>query len=92
MKTMPILNIICEGDNCWPDLANHPGLHALMGNNSPPIGMALLPFGTVSGQPTVCIRINLPDGKVVLTETTLALLDQAVSIFHAYLEGKSERG
>jgi hypothetical protein len=89
---VPMLNIVCDGEGCWPDLSDNPGLIALMGPDAPPIGLALLPGGMVSGGASVAFRITLPDGRTVLTETSLALLDQALAIFHASLAGKAERG
>jgi hypothetical protein len=89
---MPRLDIHCDGDNCWPDLRDDPGLIILMGKNAPPIGLALLPHGMVSGRASVMFRITLPDGRTVITETSLALLDQALAIFHASLAGRAERG
>jgi hypothetical protein len=89
---MPSLDIRCDGEGCWPDLRDDPGVIALMGPDAPPIGVALLPGGMTSGRPSVAIRIALPDGRTVLTETSLALLDQAVAIFHASLAGRAERG
>jgi hypothetical protein len=89
---MPRLDVHCDGDACWPDLRDDPGLIDLMGEGAPPIGLALLPGGMASGRASVAIRIDLPDGRTVLTETSLALLDQAVAIFHASLTGRAERG
>jgi hypothetical protein len=89
---MPVLDVRCDGDACWPDLRDNPGLIPLMGRDAPPIGLALLPGGMTSGKASVAFRIALPDGRTVLTETSLALLDQAVAIFHASLAGRVERG
>jgi hypothetical protein len=89
---MPMLNVNCDGDACWPDLRDDPGVIALMGPDAPPIGLALLPGGVASGRASVAFRIALPDGRTVLTETSLALLDQAIKIFYASLAGRVERG
>jgi hypothetical protein len=89
---MPRLDIHCDGDACWPDLRDDPGLIALMGPDAPPIGLALLPGGMTSGRASVAFRIALPDGRTVLTETSLALLDRALAIFHASLAGRAESG
>lgn len=89
---MPVLDVRCDGDACWPDLRFDPGIIALFGDDAPPIGLALLPGGMTSGRASVAIRIALPDGRTVLTETSLALLDQALAIFHASLAGRAERG
>jgi hypothetical protein len=89
---MPILDVRCDGDACWPDLRDDPGVIVLMGHDAPPIGLALLPGGMISGRASIAFRIELPDGRTVLTETSFALLDQAVKIFHASLAGRAERG
>jgi hypothetical protein len=46
-------------------------------------GVAALPRGTVSGKPTVTFRVDLPDGTVVLAETTLSLFLSAADAFKA---------
>lgn len=85
---MPTLDIYCDGDACWPDLRDNPDLIALMGPDAPPIGLALLEGGMASGAASVTFRLTLPDGRTVLTETSLALLEQAVAIFRASLLGR----
>jgi hypothetical protein len=78
---VPSIDLHLSGDRCWPDL---PGLFAsgqvvdLMGPSAPPLGMALLPGGMQSGKSSVTFRIELPDGRTLLTETSLALLESAV--------------
>jgi hypothetical protein len=71
---MPHLNIITNGDNCWPELKDNfiPGEL---------VGIARLPHGTASGKPTVIVRIELPDGQTVLAQTTQALLSAAIRAF-----------
>lgn len=81
---MPRIDVIGNGDGCWPDLAEklaNGRVIELMGKDAPPIGMALLKHGMTSGRASVTIRIELPDGRSLLTETSLALLKQAVGIF-----------
>jgi hypothetical protein len=87
---MPAINLHLDGDACWPDLkgmserlADGRVIH--LGNDSPPIGMALLAGGMVSGKPSVTLRLDLPDGRVVLAETSLELLTSAVRAMHARL-------
>lgn len=72
---MPALSIIMNGDNCWPELKKK---GFIVGHW---VGIARLPNGTVLGNPTVTVRIELPDGQTVLAETTLALLSSAVRAF-----------
>lgn len=73
---MPALQVVLDGDNCWPDLRTG----FIEGEW---VGIARLPRGTVSGKVTVTVRIQLPDGQTVLAETTLALLEGAVRAFRA---------
>lgn len=47
------------------------------------IRVACLEGGTVSGKPSVGLGFELPDGKVVLAETTLALFLTAADAFKA---------
>jgi hypothetical protein len=76
---MPALDIILHGDGCWPDLKEHPDRVIHLNN----VAMAALPGGMTSGQTSVSIRIDLPDGRVVIAETSLALLGTAVDMFRA---------
>jgi hypothetical protein len=59
----------------FPDLADHPErvIHV-----TTPLSLAGLAGGMASGKPSVALRVDLPDGRVVLTETSLALLVAAV--------------
>ncbi len=68
---MPAISVILQGDGAWPDVIGKEVIH--LGNNAPPIQVAALPGGMQSGLPSVTIRIDLPDGKVVLAETSLKL-------------------
>lgn len=76
---MPKVVIIPEGDGCWPDLHEKreqgQTLDA-MGENAQ-ISFAGLGGGMASGRASVSIRIDLPDGRVVLTETSLRLFKAA---------------
>lgn len=82
---MPGLVIKLDGDNCWPDL------RAQVEAGSPPVlsrdlEVALLPGGMQSGKASVMLRINLPDGGVVLAETSFELLRTAVRACEGRLE------
>lgn len=74
-----------DGDNCWPDLKGR--------INTPQVihvhiyEIARLEAGMTSGKSSVTVRINLPDGKVVLAETSFALLRNAVLAFDAADKG-----
>lgn len=74
------LNVILDGDGCWPDLADGktPIHHVKDG-----IEIAALPAGMSGGSPSLMIRINLPDGSVVMAETSLKLFLTAGDAFKA---------
>jgi hypothetical protein len=83
---MPALNIVLDGDNCWPDLIqkrDQGQLIDLMGDQAPPIGLALLAGGMASGKSSVTIRLDLPDGHTLITETSLALLGHAADVMRS---------
>ena len=63
-----------------------------LGNGAPPIGIAALPGGMASGRTSLTIRIDLPNGDVVLAETSLALLQLAARAFTARYGIKEEGG
>jgi hypothetical protein len=48
-----------------------------------PIEVAAMPEGTVGGKPTVFMVFTLPDGRVVMAETTLMLFASAARSFVA---------
>jgi hypothetical protein len=78
---MPTLDLKLDGDGCWPDLGQiHQAGKLLnaMGNDTV-VGLALLPGGMASGEASVTIRLDLPDGRVVIAETSFALLENAVN-------------
>ena len=78
---MPRLDLTLNGEGCWPDLTadwDAPALTILRGPDAPPLQVALLRRNMTSGNGTVWFRIDLPDGRVVVTETSLALLSAAV--------------
>ena len=66
---MPSLDLILDGDGCWPDLAKEKVFQSTQ-----TLSVAALPNGTVNGSPTITIRGEMPDGTVALFETSLALL------------------
>lgn len=79
---MPALDIILHGDGCWPDLKEKRDqvIHLAEGAH---IAIAALPGGMTNGKTSVSIRIDLPDGRVVVAETSLTLLGTAVDMFRA---------
>lgn len=64
---MPHLSVLPHGDGAWPDLAAKDVAHVQT------FAVAGLPAGMASGAPSVMLRLDLPDGRVVLAETSLKL-------------------
>ena len=66
---MPSLDLILE-EPAWPDLGSRGEevIHIMT-----PISVTGLPGGMESGATSVAMRIDLPDGRVVIVETSLAL-------------------
>lgn len=69
---MPTLTVDMSGDGAWPDLLKRNVIH--LGNDAPPIQIAVLAGGMRSRKPSVSIRLDLPDGRVVVAETSARLL------------------
>ena len=79
---MPVLRIILDGDNAWPDLKDNKNVIAAMGEGAQ-ISITALAGGMASGNTSVTFRVDCPDGQIVLFETSLALLKAAVGAFIA---------
>jgi hypothetical protein len=77
---MLALNIILGGDSAWPDLLDQ---RENIINVTTPIGITALAGGMTSGKASVALRIDLPDGRVVIAETSLALFLTAAKVFEA---------
>lgn len=78
------LSVFIDGDNCWTDLKKDDSRILHFG---PIASVARLPMGTASGRSSIAFRVDLPDGRVVIGETTLALLKAAMAAF----EGAEQR-
>ena len=72
MPSMPIKFMGSVEENPWPDLTPETVIHTLE-----PIEVALVPGGMQSGAASAMIKITLPDGRVVLAETSAALFMMA---------------
>ena len=64
-----MINIHLDGDGCWPDLADKMGTENLIEVRNIEIGV--LERGMTSGRTSISIKINLPDGKIVLYQGSL---------------------
>jgi hypothetical protein len=84
---MPELNIVLDGDNAWPDLAARiaadPASVIHLGAGAPAIGVAALPAGMSSGKVSIALRIELPDGRTVIAETSWSLFATAARAISA---------
>jgi hypothetical protein len=67
---MPILKLNLKGDSIWPELVGKEDSIIHLANDAPAIQIATLDGGMASGKPSVTIRVDLPDGKHVLAETS----------------------
>ena len=81
---MNIIKVILEGDNCWPDLADKfKDDKVTWLKDGDVLSIAALSKGMTSGKPSVSIRIDLPDGKIVVVETSMRLFLGAAEAFRA---------
>lgn len=72
---MPSLKIHLSGDGAWPDMA---GKEIIQVED---LEVAALEAGMTSGQPSVAVRLDLPDGRVVFAQTSMRLFLQAADAF-----------
>ena len=76
---MPTIDLRLDGEGAWPDLNTLKRRGKLLEpNESAPIGLAGLGGGMTSGRASVAFRIDLPDGRVVFTQSSLRLVWNAV--------------
>jgi hypothetical protein len=69
---MSHINLITNGDGAFADLKeNMESLVSVPADS--PINVALLDRGMASGRPSVAIRLDLPDGKSVIAQTSARL-------------------
>ncbi len=80
---MPALTIILDGDGAFPDLIDRWDDVIHLGNDAPPITITGLVGGMTSGRPSLMLRLDLPNGKVVIAETSWALFHAAHMAFAA---------
>jgi uncharacterized protein (UPF0371 family) len=77
---MLMMDVNLNGDNAWPDLQ---GKEDSIIELEKMIQVAVLDRGMTSGKPSVCFRLNLPDGKVVLAQTSARLFCTAAKMIMA---------
>lgn len=66
---MPIIKLILDGDNAFFDLA---GRESDIIHRTTPFTVVSLPRGMRAGHPSLAIRVGLPEGKVLIQETSVA--------------------
>lgn len=74
-----MMKIELDGDNCWPDLKEKAEGQVIVGELAGaallPDGAITRPDGTAAIRPVVAFRLELPDGKTVLAQTTVDMVD-----------------
>ena len=76
---MPSIDLRLTGNGpAWPDLAAKEQAGKLI-HVTQAIGISGIPNGMQSGAPSVAIRLDLQDGRVVLVETSLKLFLMAAN-------------
>jgi len=84
----PVIHFFADGEGVFTDLQ---GKESIVINLAGSFTVAALPSGMKSGKPSLVIRIDLPDGRVVLQETSVALWHQIDNILRATSFTKSTR-
>lgn len=83
---MPALNIILDGDGCWPDLNDKPPEKVRWDSHIGTPAIAKLPMGTEAGNDSVALRLDMPNGDVIVTQFTMKLFLAAAAAFRARME------
>lgn len=76
------LNIQTQGEACWPDLQARADQLTWLSSGAE-LSIARLPAGMASGRSSVAIRVDLPDGRVIVVETSMALFLACAQAFAA---------
>lgn len=74
---MPHMKLILDGDGAWSELISQGRESDIIHLPEPKIEVCVLAHGMASGAPSIAMRIDLPDGKVVIAETSWALFAAA---------------
>lgn len=82
---MLAIDLKLDGDGAYADLDEKMGTGQLihLGNGARPIGITALKDGMASGRPSVMLRLDLPDGRAVLAETSLRLFLAVADVLRA---------
>jgi hypothetical protein len=82
---MPVLSIKLEGPEDFTPIPSGATVH----HTTAPIEAALLMRGMQSGKPSVMLRFELPDGSIVIAETSHELFQMAAIAMKARVERTS---
>lgn len=79
------ITVIPDGDGAWPDLVDRPfrWFRNVPGEPQAELAIGALSGGMASGNPSVAIRLDIPDEDPIIVETSLKLLVTAVRVLQA---------
>lgn len=80
---MATFEIICNGENCWDDLKGQDVV--FLGEGAKPVEIAVIKDGL---RHRLHMRVNLPDGKAVVVETSLRLFIGAAQTLQRQVGGQ----
>lgn len=66
-----VLFVPTDAKPAWPELEREPVIH--LANDAPALRVAVIEAGMQTGLPSIALRIDLPDGKTVIAETSARL-------------------
>lgn len=61
----------------WPDIERENCIH--LADDAPPVRIAVFESGLTSGRPSIAMRVDLPNGKTVVVETSARLFCTAAA-------------
>jgi hypothetical protein len=77
---MIALDLSLDGNGGWPDLEERDDVIYIEDGT---LAIAVRRNGTTGGEPSIMLRIDLPSGHVVITQTSWRLLSTAVNAIAA---------
>lgn len=77
---MIAIDLNLNGEQVWPELAERTDVIEVTDGM---LGLAVLPHGMSSGEAAIVLRIDLPSGHVVITQTSWRLLSTAAKAIAA---------
>lgn len=82
-KTQASVSVHINGDGCWPDIKDRPDDLTWLQGTVENLSIARLQSGMASGASSVAIRVNTPDGRVVVVELSMKLFQLVAQAFAA---------